>query len=1413
MNKLYVLKSPMLFIAAFILMTAYGGSVFAQSFTPKPQTPMKRLKVASDLQQTIALRNLFGFPTGVAETGVDVTAVAAITVTSDNPGIIQANGTTFVGGTWVSYIVKGGNLTGTATLTISIDYNGVVTSNTIQFEVAHVVVNNESAAVVPGGFILIDVLANDQPSASINPSTLEITTQPTAGTATIVEDQSKKKIRYESNAGTSNWTADNVEYRVADNAGNYSSSAKVTIAVNLSSYATKFFEYKPAPGQFINKTPWGLPSIAATNVLGAPNGSGVSLGGFGGYVVVGFDQPITNNPRNRYGVDFTVSGNAFASWTEPASVMVMKDVNGNGLPDDTWYELAGSEYHFSPAKKINMTYVNPRYSVGKDVFWETNLGDAGVLRDNTFHNQPYYPQPDVFSNIDGDRQAYNGTQIKIRVNRSNPSSITSGPFTFGYADNKSNNTTPTIPRNPYFADANGASADGFDLAWAVDENGNSVSLDEVHFVKIYNSAQEDAGWLGEASSEIDGVSITTPDPSWVSQDYYVQLIASAPFQILKGASHTFEGLLFKNGIPQTVPATWNVSDPSIGSIDAQGKFTAIANGAVTIQYSADANLPLATFDINVVELADMVLSTNSATIVVNQQAYVHAEGIDNRVGANRFIYDTYTFTVSDEALASVTNNGIVTGKAAGVVTVTATSNTNASITKSTQITIGEAPAIVMAPGTDKLNYAQGVTTERIDLNTVFSTTGGGQIFNVFVKSSNEDLVTTHVDGFRFLTLAFFEGAAGTAEITVAATAYGKTEEFEFTVTVTPELTVKDKKIVFVNGGQFGSTAGNVQIVDPVTFEVEKLADFDRAQSVQDVVAEGRYVYVSAEYDIIKYDLVTNQEVARRFTQDKSPETADGASEDGKGINHTITLYKDYLIATRQHSYAAPEDGYNVRIYNKNDLSLVKKIAVSTQAAGVIAVGDSAFVALNGGFQGGTGQLAIIDLINLEKKEEFDFGEDGKSIMQLFSKDKHLYILAENKMLDYSIKNRTYTRHDVGVGHADFSSSPLATTILDNKLYGKTIWDDGMSKGYGSFDLATHTISENDVLGISTDEDVINNGYMLMASAYDREDERFYITYGTWWGDGAGYVYSKAGEKLGNFGNVQTSPERLAISYGMNNHSPYNQNQVEDIALMENESFEVNLNDYFNDDDHEDLSFIARTASYGPLPAWITLSGGVLRAAAAPKDETLSFTITLTAMDESGESVNQEITVTVTPIDSAPFVVNDIADVTVEEDAADYGIDISGVFGDEDNEVSAMVYSISQNTNTALVGTSLNATNLTLSFTPGHVGEADVTLQAESNGKTVETSFHVTVTVVTGIDGEVMRVTAYPNPVTDELRINVGSEQPNTTLTLINSAGQPLEQRIVRASEEIVNMRSVPAGVYILTVKTQRGEIKRKIIKK
>ena len=83
-----------------------------------------------------------------------------------------------------------------------------------------------------------------------------------------------------------------------------------------SPYCDRVFEWTPAPGQFINDfTPEALSepvtdqSEAARLALGRLDaGQFVSLGAFGGYIVVGFDHSITSSAGD---YDFAVAANAF----------------------------------------------------------------------------------------------------------------------------------------------------------------------------------------------------------------------------------------------------------------------------------------------------------------------------------------------------------------------------------------------------------------------------------------------------------------------------------------------------------------------------------------------------------------------------------------------------------------------------------------------------------------------------------------------------------------------------------------------------------------------------------------------------------------------------------------------------------------------------------------------------------------------------------------------------------------------------------------------------------------------------------------------------------------------------------------------------------------------------------------------
>ena len=103
----------------------------------------------------------------------------------------------------------------------------------------------------------------------------------------------------------------------------------------------KVYTYLPGPGQFINEAaePATMEEAIAEAEKRLKSNLYVSLGGFGGFIVVGFDHMV----KNVDGYDFGIYGNAFDGSSEPGIVWVMQDSNGDGLPNDTWYELRGSE--------------------------------------------------------------------------------------------------------------------------------------------------------------------------------------------------------------------------------------------------------------------------------------------------------------------------------------------------------------------------------------------------------------------------------------------------------------------------------------------------------------------------------------------------------------------------------------------------------------------------------------------------------------------------------------------------------------------------------------------------------------------------------------------------------------------------------------------------------------------------------------------------------------------------------------------------------------------------------------------------------------------------------------------------------------------------------------------------------------
>lgn len=244
-----------------------------------------------------------------------------------------------------------------------------------------------------------------------------------------------------------------------------------------SPYIRTVYEYLPGMGQFVNELPKyeegdDVASMCRKCEAAIANNAGgmISLGGWGGYVTFGFDHPV----QNKEGRDIQILGNAFYMTgsteygsSEPGIVLVSRDENQNGKPDDTWYELKGCLYD-DPGTQH---FVSRTYTLEGDTL------------QNPFHKHPYYPQW-----LTADEYTVTGALLppqSVVISGQNVQRI----LDYGYVDNKPNK------------DLDGTS---FDISWAVDAYGQPVDLPSVDFIRVYNAVDEILPQTGELSTEVAG---------------------------------------------------------------------------------------------------------------------------------------------------------------------------------------------------------------------------------------------------------------------------------------------------------------------------------------------------------------------------------------------------------------------------------------------------------------------------------------------------------------------------------------------------------------------------------------------------------------------------------------------------------------------------------------------------------------------------------------------------------------------------------------------------------------------------------------------------------------------------------------------------------------------------------------------
>ncbi|MBQ7623640.1 MAG: hypothetical protein IJS65_00005, partial [Clostridia bacterium] len=250
-------------------------------------------------------------------------------------------------------------------------------------------------------------------------------------------------------------------------------------------------DYLPINSQYTNIS-YGLSPEATLS------GDLKSLGNFGGYITYYYENGIKDDPKNPYGIDFYVYGNAFIVETtgnktgsaEPGQVWVSED-------NVTYYALAGSE-HYNDDTLWDYTVTYTRAPNGKTA-WTDNYGNSndGSARcgewpkeDIYYLNENVKSDPIVLSGVllpDENGNIFGDTSVR--------------DIAFGYVDAYPNGTIGAEV-NPYVKAPE--NSNGFDLLWAVNEKGEpaDVAGKEFHYIKICTASNVWANAINEKSTEV-----------------------------------------------------------------------------------------------------------------------------------------------------------------------------------------------------------------------------------------------------------------------------------------------------------------------------------------------------------------------------------------------------------------------------------------------------------------------------------------------------------------------------------------------------------------------------------------------------------------------------------------------------------------------------------------------------------------------------------------------------------------------------------------------------------------------------------------------------------------------------------------------------------------------------------------------
>lgn len=307
-------------------------------------------------------------------------------------------------------------------------------------------------------------------------------------------------------------------------------------------------------------------------------------------------------------------------------------------------------------------------------------------------------------------------------------------------------------------------------------------------------------------------------------------------------------------------------------------------------------------------------------------------------------------------------------------------------------------------------------------------------------------------------------------------------------------------------------------------------------SIQDIVIHDGYVFVAAQDSIAKFDIDSFERVA---------------IASAPGVNqlyaHDGNLYVSFQFPVTENF---------VRVYSSDDLTFITNISdVSNESAGMLVVDNNLYVAVPGGWANTTGNIAIIDLSNMQVTE-VALEEQGLGVFDLFTYNDKIMSISRTPYMGTTgyISTMSMQGSDVESYLVEEVIGKFAG-INNNMLY--TI----MNNGIGSINLSDFSVENTEIVMPLTNT--------IAAVALDTVNSLFYLTTTDYFSMGEGSVYNMSGEVVNTF-EAAISAEAIDIDYRVNTGIVVN--NINEISVYPNPATtSISFNDNYDNYNIVDLS--------------------------------------------------------------------------------------------------------------------------------------------------------------------------------------------------------------------------------------------------